>query len=253
MLVTDDDILHVVSKWTGVPLSAHGAGRHGPPAQGGRANSRARSSARTKPSIAMGKALRRSRADLKDPKRPDRLVHFPRPDRRRQNPPRADARRIHVRRSRARSSRSTCPSTWTASTSRASSARLPATSVTRRAASSAKRCAAAPTPWCSSTKSRRPTPTSGPAPADPGGRHGHRLARPQDRFPQHDHHHDLERRRRADQARTWSWASASKTRRAQLRADEGQDPRGIQARLQARVPQPPRRPHRLPLADHATT
>ena len=46
-------------------------------------------------------------------------------------------------------------------TSRASSGRLPATSVTRRAASSAKRCAAAPTAWCSSTKSKRPTPTSG--------------------------------------------------------------------------------------------
>ena len=35
---------------------------------------------------------------------------------------------------------------------------------------------------------------------DSGGRQTHRLVRPKDRFPQHDHHHDLERRRRVDQA-----------------------------------------------------
>ena len=43
---------------------------------------------------------------------------------------------------------------------RAWSARLPATSATRRAASSPRRCGASRTRWCCSTRSRRRTPTS---------------------------------------------------------------------------------------------
>ena len=219
-----------------------------------RANSRARSSARTKPSYAIGKALRRSRADLKDPKPAHRLVHFPRPDRRGQDLPGADARPIHVRRPRRAHPDRHDASTWTKfTTSRASSARLPATSVTRRAASSAKRCAAAPTAWCSSTKSRRPTPTSwnlllqileDGVVTDSLGRKvdfrntiiimtsnvGADLMRKNDG-------HGLRRQER----------------RADLRRDEGQDSRGGQARLQARVHQPARRPHRLPLAHQAPT
>ena len=50
-----------------------------------------------------------------------------------------------------------------------------------------------------------------PAPADPGGRQADRLARPQDRLPQHDHHHDLEHRRGADQEVQRRWASAPST------------------------------------------
>ena len=46
----------------------------------------------------ISKAIRRSRAGLKDPKRPDRLVHLPRPERRRQDRAGADARRVPVRR-----------------------------------------------------------------------------------------------------------------------------------------------------------
>ena len=54
---------------------------------------------------------------------------------------------------------STCRSTRRSTTCRASSARLPATSATRRAASSPRRCGAGPTRSCCSTRSRRRTPT----------------------------------------------------------------------------------------------
>jgi ATP-dependent Clp protease ATP-binding subunit ClpC len=69
VLVTDDDIRHVVSKWTGVPLSRM---------EQKDMDRLLRVSDELKGKVigqdeavyAMGKALRRSRADLKDPKRP---------------------------------------------------------------------------------------------------------------------------------------------------------------------------------------
>ena len=69
VLVTDDDIRHVVSKWTGVPLSRM---------EQADMDRLLRVSEELKGKVigqdeavyAMGKALRRSRADLKDPKRP---------------------------------------------------------------------------------------------------------------------------------------------------------------------------------------
>jgi ATP-dependent Clp protease ATP-binding subunit ClpC len=69
VIVTDDDIRHVVSKWTGVPLSRM---------EQADMDRLLRVSEELKGKVigqdeavyAMGKALRRSRADLKDPKRP---------------------------------------------------------------------------------------------------------------------------------------------------------------------------------------
>ncbi len=69
VLVTDDDIRHVISKWTGVPLSRM---------EQADMDRLLRVSEELKGKVigqdeavyAMGKALRRSRADLKDPKRP---------------------------------------------------------------------------------------------------------------------------------------------------------------------------------------
>jgi len=69
VFVTDDDIRHVVSKWTGVPLSRM---------EQADMDRLLRVSEELKGKVigqdeavyAMGKALRRSRADLKDPKRP---------------------------------------------------------------------------------------------------------------------------------------------------------------------------------------
>ena len=45
----------------------------------------------------IAKAVRRARAGLKDPRRPDRRLHVPRPHGRRQDLPRPHARRVHVR------------------------------------------------------------------------------------------------------------------------------------------------------------
>ena len=69
VLVTDDDIRHVISKWTGVPLSRM---------EQADMDRLLKVSEELKGKVigqdeavyAMGKALRRSRADLKDPKRP---------------------------------------------------------------------------------------------------------------------------------------------------------------------------------------
>ena len=69
VLVTDDDIRHVVSKWTGVPLSRMEQAdmdrllRVADELKG-------KVIGQDEAVYAMGKALRRSRADLKDPKRP---------------------------------------------------------------------------------------------------------------------------------------------------------------------------------------
>ena len=45
----------------------------------------------------VSKAVRRARAGLKDPEAADRLVHLPRPDRRREDGARQGPRRVHVR------------------------------------------------------------------------------------------------------------------------------------------------------------
>jgi ATP-dependent Clp protease ATP-binding subunit ClpC len=69
VLVTDDDIRHIVSKWTGVPLSRMEQAdmdrllRVADELKG-------KVIGQDEAVYAMGKALRRSRADLKDPKRP---------------------------------------------------------------------------------------------------------------------------------------------------------------------------------------
>jgi ATP-dependent Clp protease ATP-binding subunit ClpC len=108
--------------------------------------------------IAIARALRRSRADLKDPRRPIGSFMFVGPT----GVGKTElAKQLAAQMfgNRTRSSRSTCPNTWRSSPSPASSARLRAMSAMRRAASSPRPCAAAPTPSCSSTRSRRPTPT----------------------------------------------------------------------------------------------
>jgi hypothetical protein len=109
---------------------------------------------------ALAKTIRRQRAGLKDPKRPERLVHLRRPDRRRKDRARqgargvplrrrgrADlARHVGVRREAHRVTAVRCPS----GIRRAS----------KRAVSSPRRCAASRSASCCSTRSRRRTPTS---------------------------------------------------------------------------------------------
>ncbi|MFV0338700.1 MAG: ATP-dependent Clp protease ATP-binding subunit [Chthoniobacterales bacterium] len=67
--VTEDDIMHVVSKWTGVPLQRMEQGESSKLlAMEGELRSRV--IGQDEAVTAISKALRRSRADLKDPKRP---------------------------------------------------------------------------------------------------------------------------------------------------------------------------------------
>ena len=69
----------------------------------------------------------------------------------------------------------TCRNIWKSTPSPGSSARPRAMWATRRAASSPSRSAAGPTAWCSLTRSKRPTRTSGDPAPGPGGGHPHRL------------------------------------------------------------------------------
>src|SRR5207249_3516430 len=87
--VDEDDILHVVAKWTGIPLKRMEQG------EAERLLAMEQELSRTvvgqsEPVAALCKALRRSRADLKDPKRP--IATFARPHGRGQNLTRKDAR-----------------------------------------------------------------------------------------------------------------------------------------------------------------
>ena len=108
---------------------------------------------------ALSRAIRRTRAGLKDPKRPSGSFIFLGPDRRREDRARQDAGRVPLRRrGRAHPARHVRVH-GEAHRSAAWSARPRATSATRRAASSPRRCGASRSPSCSSTRSRRRTPT----------------------------------------------------------------------------------------------
>ncbi len=69
-VVDEEVIAEVVSKMTGVPLDADRQGRDGPPARRWKTSCTRPSSASTRRSCAIAKAVRKSRAGLKDPKRP---------------------------------------------------------------------------------------------------------------------------------------------------------------------------------------
>ena len=108
---------------------------------------------------AVANAIRRSRAGLSDPNRPDRLVPVPRSRPASARPSWRGRSPTSCSTTSGRWSASTCPSTWRSTPCRASSARLRATSGTTRAVSSPRRCAAVRTRSCCSTRSRRRTPT----------------------------------------------------------------------------------------------
>jgi ATP-dependent Clp protease ATP-binding subunit ClpC len=69
VVVTDDDIMHVVSKWTGVPLSRMEQAETAKLLRM-EEDLKVRVIGQEEAVVAISKALRRSRADLKDPKRP---------------------------------------------------------------------------------------------------------------------------------------------------------------------------------------
>ena len=97
VLVTEDDIMHVVSKWTGVPLSAHGAGGNAEAARDGeRAQGQGHRPGRSGHRDLQGAAPFPRRSQRSSPT--DRLLRLSRPHRRRQDLPCAHARGVHVRR-----------------------------------------------------------------------------------------------------------------------------------------------------------
>ena len=82
--------------------------------------------------------------------------------------------------------------------------------------------------------------------ADPRGGPSHRQSRPDGRLPQHGAHHDLQpRNRRPAQSQP---RFHQDRRERHLQTDEGQSPGGAQGALPARVPQPHRRRDRVPRA-----
>jgi ATP-dependent Clp protease ATP-binding subunit ClpC len=69
VIVTEDDIMHIVSKWTGVPLNRMEQ-KEAQKLLKMEDELRTRVIGQTEAVVAISKALRRSRADLKDPRRP---------------------------------------------------------------------------------------------------------------------------------------------------------------------------------------
>ena len=108
---------------------------------------------------AVAQSIRRTRAGLKDPKRPSGSFIFLGPDRRRQDRAGQDARRVPVRRREVADHARHVGVHGEAHRVRGSSVRLPATSGTKRVASSPRPCAASRSASCCSTRSRRRTPT----------------------------------------------------------------------------------------------
>ena len=213
VVVTDDDIMHVVSKWTGVPLNrmeqaetreaAHDGRR--PARQGdrpGRSGHRHLEGAAPHPRGSEGSAP------------PDWLVHLPRSDRCRQELPRADAGRIHVWRSRrAHPDRHVGVH---GEVHRLAPDRLASGLRRLRRGRPALRGGAPSSVLGGALRRNRksaPRRDASAAP-DPGGGQNHRFVRPEDRFPQHDHHHDVEHRRGTDQEVRRRWASARPSRSA---------------------------------------
>ena len=200
VLVTDDDMMHVVSKWTGVPLQrmeqeetekllrdgsrtqgqGHRPGRSGHRHQQGAAPLAAPTS-RIR-AARSARSFSSARPAWARPSSPSTLAEFMFGDR--DALIQIDMSRVHGEVHRLAPDRLASGLRRLRGGRPALRGRAPP-ALLRRAL----------------RRNRKGAPRrDAPAAPDPGGRQGHRLARPQDRFPQHDHHHDLERRRRADQA-----------------------------------------------------
>ena len=157
--VDEDDIAEVVARWTGIPVSRllEGEVEKLDPHGGAAAPARRRPG--------RGGRGRRQRAAARPlgpagPEPADRLVRLPRPDRRGEDRARARARRVHVRR-RARDGAARhvrVPGEAHGLAPRRRAARL--RRLTRRAASSPRRCGAGRTRSSCSTRSRRRIPRS---------------------------------------------------------------------------------------------
>ena len=191
--VDEEDIARIVSKWTGIPVSKMLEGEVKK-----LVNMEDRLRQRVVGQDAalerVANAIRRSRAGLSDPKRPDRLVHFPGPDRRRQNRTGPRAGRISVRR-RARHGAHRHVGVHGEARRLAPDRRASGLRRLRRRRTAHRAGAAAS--LCGRAVRRNRKGASGrvqrPA-ADHGRRPPDRRQRPHGRFQEHGHHHDLEPR-----------------------------------------------------------
>ena len=82
--VDEEDVAEVVAKWTGIPVSKMLEGEMQKLVTM-EERLRQRVIGQDEALTAVANAVRRARAGLQDPNRPDRLVHFPGPDRCRQD------------------------------------------------------------------------------------------------------------------------------------------------------------------------
>ena len=195
--------------WTGIPRQPHrrrGARALAP--DGGGAARAHRRPGRGDHTPSQGGAPRARRSQ--GPEAPDRLVHLPRPDRRRQDRAGQDAGRVHVRQ-RRRPDQDRHVGVHGAPQRRATGRRA---SRLRRLRGRRPAHRGRPAQELLGDPARRdregPPRSLQHAAPDPGRRPPVGRQGAQGRLPQHDHHHDLQRRRAADQAR--HRASASRSR-----------------------------------------
>ena len=156
--VTDDEIARIVARWTGIPVSKIMESEK-KKLLGLEDVLHRRVIGQDEAVRKVSEAVLRSRAGIQDPNRPHRLVPLLRPHRRRQDRACKSSCRGAVRR-RAEP----CPYRHERiygeiHRSRALSARLRDTWATMRADSLPRQCAASPTPWCCSMRSKKLIPT----------------------------------------------------------------------------------------------
>ena len=116
--VTEEEIAEVVSKWTGIPVSKMLEGEKEKLLRMEEALEK-RVVGQDEAVRIVANAIRRSRAGLSDPRRPQRLVHVPRPHGCRQDRAVQGAGAVSVRHRRGAWCASTCPSSWSGTRLRA--------------------------------------------------------------------------------------------------------------------------------------
>ena len=182
------------------------------------------------------------------PQAPDRLVHLPRPLRRREDRAGAHARRVPVRR-RGRDGADRHVRVH-GEALRVAARRFAARLHRLRRGRPADRGRAAQALLRAAARRDRegaPGRVQHPAP-DPGGRPADRRAGSHRRLPQRDRDHDLEHRGRRHRAQHAARLLGLRRDRDDLRRHEEPDHGRAEEGLPARVPEPPRRGDRLPQA-----
>ena len=191
--VDEEDIARIVSKWTGIPVSKMLEGE---------VKKLVTMEERLRQRVVgqdaalerVANAIRRSRAGLSDPKRPDRIIYFPGTDGRRQNRTGPRPGRVPVRR-RARHGAHRHVGVHGEARRLALDRRASGICRLRRGRTAHRAGAAASVRGRAVRRNREGASGCVQRPAaDDGRRPPDRRPRPHRRFPQHGHHHDFEHR-----------------------------------------------------------